>query len=96
MQEHVFNGARSVLLRGEERYGLICHSKYTNPAATADTTTKCMNTLPTIDCCNVSDAGNQRPIYRYREMGFQATYFKILDVGHGGSATWRFEILCCG
>jgi hypothetical protein len=35
---------------GNERYGRICHSKYTNPAAIADTTTKCMNILPAIDC----------------------------------------------
>jgi hypothetical protein len=64
---------------GAERYGLICHSKYTNPTATAATTTKCMNTLPTIDCCNVSNAGNQRLMYGYRELGFQATDFTILD-----------------
>ena len=63
---------------GGERYGLICHSKYTNPTATADTTTKCMNSLLTIDCCNASDAGTQRLIYGYREIDFQTTYFKIL------------------
>lgn len=79
VKERTFKGMRSVLSRGDERYGLICHSKYTSPAATAETTTKCMNSLLTIDCCNVSDAGNQRPVYGYREMGFQTTYFKILD-----------------
>ena len=31
---------------GDECYGLISHSKYTNPTAIADTTTKCMNILP--------------------------------------------------
>ena len=66
-------------------YGLICQSKYTNPTATADTITKCMNNPPIIDCCNVSDAGNRRSVYGYREMGFQATDFKILDVAHAGT-----------
>jgi len=37
----------------------------------------------------VSDAGSQRSIYRYREMGFQATDFKILDARYDGLATWR-------
>ncbi len=76
-------GMRSMRSHGEERYGLICHSKYTNPATTAETTTKCMNRLLTIDCCNVTDAGNQRPVYGYREMGFQTTYFKILVQAYG-------------
>lgn len=40
--------AHSMLSYGNERYGRICHSKYTNPAAIADTTTKCMNILPAI------------------------------------------------
>jgi hypothetical protein len=52
--------AHSVLSYGNERYGRICHSKYTNPTAIADTTTKCMNILPAIDCYSLSDAGNQR------------------------------------
>jgi len=73
-----------VLSHGDERYGLICQSKYTNPTATADTITTCMNSPPTIDCCNVSDAGNQRSVYGYREMGFRATDFKILDVSYAG------------
>jgi len=54
------DGARSVLLSGGKPYGLISHSKYTNPTAMADTTTRCMNILPTIDCCIVFDAGTQR------------------------------------
>ena len=70
-------GMRSMRSHGEERYGLICHSKYTNPATTAETTTKCMLPLPTVECCNVPDAGNQRSVYRYPEMGFQTTYFKF-------------------
>lgn len=49
-------------ISGDERYGLISHSKYTNPTAIADTTTKCMNILPTSDCCNLSNAGNQRSV----------------------------------
>ena len=53
-------GARSVLSHGNERYGLISHSKYTNPTAIADTTTKCMNILPTIIV--VFEAGNQRSV----------------------------------
>ena len=55
-----FNGARSVLLSGGKPYGLISHSKYTNPTAMADTTTKCMNILRTLDCCSLFNAGNQR------------------------------------
>ena len=43
-----------------------------------------MNSLLTNDCCNLSDAGNQRPLYGYREMDFQTTYFKIL-----ASDMWR-------
>jgi len=54
------DGARSVLVQGDKPYGLTSHSKYTNPTAIADTTTRCMNTLPTIDCCTVSNAGTQR------------------------------------
>jgi hypothetical protein len=69
--------------RGDEGYDLVCHSKYTKPAATADTTTKCMNILPAIDCCNVFDAGNQHSVYGYREMGFQATDFKVFANGRG-------------
>jgi hypothetical protein len=42
------DGARSVLLSGGKPYGLISHSKYTNPTAMADTTTRCMNILPTM------------------------------------------------
>jgi hypothetical protein len=76
---------RSMLSRADERSGLICHNKYTNPAAIADTTTKCMNSLLTIDCCNVSDAGNRCLIYGYREISFQATYFKILDGRSAGT-----------
>jgi hypothetical protein len=53
-------GAHAVLSCGDERYGLISHSKYTNPTAIADTTTRCMNILPTLDCCIVFDAGTQR------------------------------------
>ena len=68
---------RSVFSGADERSGLICHNKYTNPAAIADTTTKCMNSLLTIDCCHVSDAGNRPLLYGYREMDFQTTYFKI-------------------
>jgi hypothetical protein len=58
--EHAPDGAYSVLSHGEERYGLISHSKYTNPTAMADTTTKCMNILPTVIV--VFEAGNQRSI----------------------------------
>jgi hypothetical protein len=39
------DGARSVLVQGDKPYGLTSHSKYTNPTAMADTTTKCMNIL---------------------------------------------------
>lgn len=85
-----------MLSRGDERSGLICHNKYTNPAAIADTTTKCMNSLLTIDCCNVSDAGNQRLVYGYREMGFQTTYFKILVSGMRGVVTGCYEVSCYG
>ena len=53
-------GAHLVLSHEDEPYGLISHSKYTNPTAMADTTTRCMNILPRIDCCHRSDAGNQR------------------------------------
>ena len=28
------------------------------------------------------DAGNQRLVYGYREIGFQAMYFKILDMSY--------------
>ncbi len=51
---------RSMPLYGSKRYGRISHNKYTNPTAMADTTTKCMHILPTIDCCTVSNAGTQR------------------------------------
>ena len=34
-----------VLSHEDEPYGLISHSKYTNPTAMADTTTRCMNIL---------------------------------------------------
>ena len=67
--------------RRDERYGLICHSKYTNPAAIADTTTKCMNSLLTIDCCNVCHAGNQRRSMGTARSGFRQLISKILDVG---------------
>ena len=67
---------------GDERYGLICHSKYTNPTVTADTRTKCMDSPPL--CRTLSDAGNRAFRYGYREMGFQATDFKILDVSYAG------------
>ncbi len=40
------DGARSVLVHGAKPYGLTSHSKYTNPTAIADTTTKCMHILP--------------------------------------------------
>jgi hypothetical protein len=46
VQEHAFTQARSLLSHGKARYGLICHSKYTNPTTNADTTTRCMNGLP--------------------------------------------------
>lgn len=36
---------------GDERYGLICHSKYTNPTVTADTRTKSMNSPPYVVPC---------------------------------------------
>jgi hypothetical protein len=49
-----------MLLYGSKRYGRISHSKYTNPTAMADTTTKCMNILRTLDCCSLFNAGNQR------------------------------------
>jgi hypothetical protein len=49
-----------MLLYGSKRYGRISHNKYTNPTAIADTTTKCMQILRTIDCCTVSNAGTQR------------------------------------
>ena len=52
--------ARSMLLYGSKRYGRISHNKYTNPTAMADTTTKCMNILRTLDCCSLFNAGNQR------------------------------------
>lgn len=39
-----------------------------------------MNILPAIDGCGVPHAGNQRLLYGYREMEFQATNFKISDV----------------
>lgn len=77
VQEHALIGARMVRSCGNERYGLICHSTYTNPIATAETTTRCMHTLPASNDCNLSEAGNQRSIYGYRETGFQATYFRI-------------------
>jgi hypothetical protein len=32
----------------------------------------------------VSDAGSRHSVYGYREMGFQATDFKILDVSYAG------------
>ena len=38
-------GAHLVLSREDEPYGLISHSKYTNPTAMADTTTRCINIL---------------------------------------------------
>jgi hypothetical protein len=31
-----------------------------------------------------SDAGNRHSVYGYREMGFQATDFKILDISCAG------------
>ncbi len=37
------NGVHATLSRRDECYGLICHSKYTNPTATAETTMTCMN-----------------------------------------------------
>jgi hypothetical protein len=46
VQEHAVTQARSLLSYGKARYGLICHSKYTNPTTNADTTTRCMNILP--------------------------------------------------
>ncbi len=52
--------ARSMLLHGSKLYGRISHNKYTNPTAMADTTTKCMNILRTLDCCSLFNAGNQR------------------------------------
>ncbi len=76
-----FNRAHSVRSREDERYGLICHSKYTNPTATADTTTRCMNILPTIVIVVPAfGAGNQRSVYGYREMDFQATFFQIFEM----------------
>ena len=56
------NRTRSMLLDGSKLYGRISHNKYTNPTAIADTTTKCMHVLRTIDCCTVSNAGTQRSI----------------------------------
>lgn len=41
-----FGGRARACFNGEEHYGLICQSKYTNPTATADTTTTCMNVPP--------------------------------------------------
>jgi hypothetical protein len=49
-----------VLSHEHKLYGLISHSKYTNPTAMADTTTKCMHILPTVIV--VFEAGNQRSI----------------------------------
>lgn len=40
--------------------------------------------LPSLNCCDRSDAGNQRLVYGYREMSFQATYFKFFDMSDSG------------
>ncbi|MDI3462743.1 MAG: hypothetical protein OJF50_001564 [Nitrospira sp.] len=42
---------------GDERYGLICHSKYTNPTVTADTRTKCMDSPPYVVLCLTPETG---------------------------------------
>lgn len=37
---------------------------------------------PLLDFCDTCDAGNQRLVYGYREISFQAMYFKILDMSY--------------
>ena len=72
--------ARPMELLTAAHYALICHSKYTNPTATAATTTRCMNILlPILEYEDRFDAGNRRSIYGYREMSFHATHFKIFN-----------------
>jgi hypothetical protein len=37
---------------------------------------------PLLNHCDMYDAGNQRLVYGYREIGFQAMYFKIFDMSY--------------
>lgn len=63
----------------DEAYCFVCQIQNANPAATAETTMRCMTILLDAMWWKLTDTGNQCLAYGYRETNDLTTYFRISE-----------------